>query len=225
MPARESIAVSLAAIPLLIGAGYIVYEFGPLILYAVGKDPTLTQRTIIWAAAWGAAKQNLMLGYGYAAFWTGTQGPAHTITLVAGWALQQSQNGYLDVWLQLGVVGVGIVAIMLLKSVRDVTRCFRGSRDPGYVRWCMVVLICIVVQNVGESSLCFARLSWLMFLLAFAGLSQAARAGRRVDTPLPRPDLLEREVSERGIPELEVFETVVLETRGRLSYAEPAALE
>ena len=46
-----------------------------------------------------------MLGYGFAVFWKGLYGPSQSVVLIAGWGLQQAQDGFLDVWLGIGVVG------------------------------------------------------------------------------------------------------------------------
>ena len=178
MALLDSIAVALAAIPVLSGIGYAIYHFGPLLLQTVGKDPTLNQRTIIWAAVWTAVTKRLLFGYGYCAFWTGLDGPSNNIVLIAGWALRQAQDGFLDLWLQLGVFGVALVVAAFAVALRDIVRCFRGSRHRNYVRWSVIVLVCTFVYNIGESSLGLDRISWLLFLVACAGLRQIARAGQ-----------------------------------------------
>ncbi len=191
LPFKESFAIALAALPVSLGLGYAAYQVGPQLLQAVGKDPTLTQRTIIWAAVWDSVEKHLLLGYGYSAFWTGIQGPSQNVVLVAGWALAQAQNGFLDLWLQLGIVSIVFLAIMLGKAAKDVTKCFRGNPHGQYVRWCVIVLVCILSYNVGESSLGLPRLSWLLFLMACAGLSQVAHPGAfgRTTTVSNHPNL------------------------------------
>jgi O-antigen ligase len=182
MKAKESAAVALATVPFLLSGAYIIYEFSGAILETLGKDPTLTQRTVIWAAAWEAVTKQALLGYGYSAFWTGLQGPSQDITLIAGWSLQQAQNGFLDLWLQLGIASMAIIALMVALAAKDAGRSFRRSPHSAYVRWCIVVLFCTFVYNIGESTLGLPRLTWFMVLIACVGLSQTAQAGR--STPL-----------------------------------------
>ncbi len=174
---RDSIAVIVAAVPVFAFAGYAIHNFGPMILEAVGKDPTLNERTVIWAAAWDAITKHFLLGYGYNAFWSNIQGPSQSMVLAAGWAINQAQDGYLDLWLQVGVLGIALVAMMALQAAKDIARYFYRTPHGGYVRWCIVVLVCTFVYNVGESSIAVPRLSWLLFLLACAGLSQIAHGG------------------------------------------------
>ena len=42
----------------------------------LGKDITLTGRTILWQAVWDVIKERFWTGYGYGAFWLGNEGPS-----------------------------------------------------------------------------------------------------------------------------------------------------
>ena len=55
-------------------------------------------------------------------------------------------------------------------------RCFRTSGRDNYVRWCMVVIACTVVYNIGESSIGMVQLIWFLFLLACIGLKETVIA-------------------------------------------------
>jgi exopolysaccharide production protein ExoQ len=176
MPAKQALAILLLALPAAAGALYIIHTFSPSILVSVGKDATLSQRTIIWAAAWDAALRRPILGYGFAAFWRGLYGSSQNVVLVAGWGLQQAQNGFLDVWLGLGAVGVALIAAMTGQGMRNAARSFYSAGEKAYVRWCVVVIVCTLLYNVGESAIGLINMNWFLFLLALIGLNQAAAA-------------------------------------------------
>ena len=176
LPPKDSLVLALTAIPVLSGLAYLFSLLASLILTTVGKDPTLDQRTIIWAAAWDAILHRPLLGYGYEAFWRGLQGASSTVVLIAGWTLFQAQSGYLDLWLQFGVLGVVLLALMTLQAGRNAVRCFRRSPDSSFVRWCIVVILCNLVYNIGESDFGYLRILWLLFLLACIGLRKQAEA-------------------------------------------------
>jgi exopolysaccharide production protein ExoQ len=175
MPPKQGLLAVLVAVPMAAAGMYAIYLLAPTILASVGKDSTLSQRTIIWAAAWDAALKHPFLGYGFAAFWKGLYGPSQSIVLIAGWGLQQAQNGFLDVWLGMGIVGLFVVAAMTLQSMRNAIRSFHSCNHQAYVRWCIVVIVTTLLYNIGESSIGFINLSWFFFLLAIIGLSQTAR--------------------------------------------------
>jgi O-antigen ligase len=117
-----------------------------------------------------------MLGYGYKGFWTGLKGASLNVVLTSGWVLAQAQNGVLDTWVQMGIPGVAVFTVMVLQAVRNGIRCFRGTGQNTYVRWCIVIILCGLGYNVGESSLGIVSLVWFFFLLACIGLNETAHA-------------------------------------------------
>jgi exopolysaccharide production protein ExoQ len=179
MPTRHALAILLPGFAVAAAAAYAVYLYSSNLLTLVGKDSTLSERTLIWAAAWQAALLHPVLGYGFAAFWRGLYGPSQGVVLVAGWGLAQAQDGFLDVWLGIGLVGVALVAAMAAQAVRNAIRCGHLSGDQAYVRWGLVVILSTLIFNIGESSIGLFRMTWFLFLLAAIGLDQAARAKAR----------------------------------------------
>ena len=174
VPQKQALLFVLIAIPIAAAGLYVIYLLSPGLLASVGKDSTLSQRTIIWAAAWQAAIRHPLLGYGFAAFWKGLYGPSQSIVLLAGWGLQQAQNGFLDIWLGIGFVGLALLLLIVGQALRNAVRCFHSAADPAYVRWCLVVIVCSLLYNVGESSMGLINLNWFLFLLAAIGLAQSA---------------------------------------------------
>jgi exopolysaccharide production protein ExoQ len=176
MPPRDGIFASMLIGATFSGVAYAVYTQASRLLPAVGKDPTLSERTIIWVAAWSTIAKHPLLGYGYGAFWNGLQGASLNIVLISGWLLAQAQNGFLDLWLQVGVGGVLLPALMIAQAVRNAATCFRGSGHDTYVRWCIVIIVCTCIYNIGESALGMVQLVWFLFLLACIGLKEMTRA-------------------------------------------------
>jgi hypothetical protein len=54
------------------------------------------------------------------------------------------------------------------------------------VRWCIVVIVCALAYNIGESSLGMVSLVWFLFLLACVGLKETARAMHQATPPEER---------------------------------------
>ncbi len=174
LPAKQAIAILLLGLTGAAIGAYGIYSNSSTILAFMGKDSTLSQRTIIWTAVWQAILQHPILGYGFASFWSGLYGPSQNVTLIAGWGLAQAQDGFLDVWLGTGILGIAIILAMAGQAMRNAARCASSRSNQGYVRWCLVVIICVLLFNIGESSLGLFRVTWFLFLLACIGLSQAA---------------------------------------------------
>ena len=72
---------------------------------AVGRDPTLTDRTKIWSLVL-SMHTNPLVGAGYESFWLGPR--LQKIWQVFG-PLNESHNGYLEVYLNLGLIGVTLL--------------------------------------------------------------------------------------------------------------------
>ena len=174
LPTKQALAMLLLGLTGAAIGAYGIYSYSSTILTFMGKDSTLSQRTIIWTAVWQAILQHPILGYGFASFWSGLYGPSQNVTLVAGWGLAQAQDGFLDVWLGTGILGIAVIAAMAGQAMRNAARCAYSRSHQTYVRWCVVVIICILLFNIGESSLGLFRVTWFLFLLACIGLSQAA---------------------------------------------------
>ncbi len=172
MPAKESLLITLLGLVVAGGLGYVIYSYSTAIVTSVGKDPTLSQRTSIWAAVWIEILKRPILGYGFAAFWKGLYGPSHDVVVSSGWDVFQAQDGFLDVWLGVGIVGVALVAIMVVQAAKNAIRSFR-SENEAYVRWCIVVIICSLLLNIGESTIGRIQMGWLLFLLAYVGLARS----------------------------------------------------
>jgi exopolysaccharide production protein ExoQ len=174
LPIKQAHLIVLLTLPVVAGMLYSIYVFSPAILVSVGKDSTLSERTIIWAAAWDAAVKHPILGYGFGSFWKGLYGPSQSVVLIAGWAVEQAQNGFLDVWLGTGLLGVALIALMTGQGLRNAVRSLYSANHKPYVRWCILVIACTLLYNVGESSFGLASMSWLLFLLALIGLRKVA---------------------------------------------------
>jgi exopolysaccharide production protein ExoQ len=179
MPRKQAMAILLPGFAVAVVAMFGIQVYSSRILALVGKDSTLSQRTIIWAAAWQAALQHPILGYGFASFWKGLYGPSQNVVLTAGWGLAQSQNGFLDVWLGIGLVGVALIAAITGQAMLNAVQCLPLENNQTYVRWCIVVILCTLIFNIGESSIGLFRMTWFLFLLACIGLNQATTVKNR----------------------------------------------
>jgi exopolysaccharide production protein ExoQ len=168
---RLEVALGFAvALPIALTTAYAAYTQYAALATSVGKDATLSQRTIIWAAVWDSIVQRPFLGYGYSAFWSGLNGPSQRVVLISDWGIQQAQNGYLDLWLNLGLGGVVIIALMSAIAIRAFFKTVRGRENKSHLRWCTVVIITISLYNVGETSFALLQMVWFLFLLAYIGL-------------------------------------------------------
>jgi exopolysaccharide production protein ExoQ len=111
----------------------VVFGWG-IILSLLGKDSTLSGRTREWSVLSFYALRHPWLGYGYAAFWTGTGDSLHAMKSVGG-AMRGADSGYLDTMLQLGLAGMVLWLIVLLVTMKDFAKVFRKNFVPLPAYW------------------------------------------------------------------------------------------
>jgi O-antigen ligase len=98
----------------------LAYGFGlnDFVARSLGRDPSLTGRTIIWQTLL-QVDFNRLLGTGYETFWLGDR--LYQVWGMAG-VVTQAHNGYLETYLNLGIVGLFILAGILISGYRTICR-------------------------------------------------------------------------------------------------------
>jgi O-antigen ligase len=96
----------------------LIYLTAPgLLLGVLGKDETLTGRTDIWVELLRAIEQKPALGYGYLAFWGLESEPRYWLQRAVDWNAPSGHNGWLDLAISLGLVGVALFLVDMLVSL------------------------------------------------------------------------------------------------------------
>jgi O-antigen ligase len=136
----------------------------PDVFEAVGRNSTLTDRTIIWA--WVLRLMpNDWIGAGYSSFWLGPRLETMIVNVTHTWAPNQAHNGYLEIFLNLGWVGVGLLGLVIFKGYCDVIAAWREKRPASDLM--LAYFLIGVISNISEASF-FRNLNsgWLFFLIA-----------------------------------------------------------
>jgi exopolysaccharide production protein ExoQ len=166
-----------AAIPALFCL-YLLLNFGlgmnGSMAQAVGKDATLTDRTKIWAYLLGM-HTNPVLGTGYQSFWLGARLEDFWQNSGLG-HLNEAHNGYLEVYLELGGLGICFLAGVLIATYRNV--CQRLSSNFDLAVLGLATWMTLVFYNMSEAA--FENgLLWMMLIMTSAAMPKkvAQRAG------------------------------------------------
>jgi O-antigen ligase len=92
-----------------LGLMALVLIFASEAVFALlGKDATFTGRTEIWEGVTRVAEMRPLTGYGYGAIWNNDDpyAPLARIVQTAGFKPEHAHNGWMELWLNLGVVGL-----------------------------------------------------------------------------------------------------------------------
>lgn len=156
------------------------------------KSNDLTGRGEIWALVDMAIQRHPVWGIGYSAFWVGEGGPAQFIADKLGWLPGQAHNGYIDILLDLGQVGMGLFLGCLLWHVISIMRLFKIDREDAAMH--LGICVTIMVSNFSESQILrdtnFQNIMFIYSSLAISGRLAMERWRRRAaaqPTPTPPP--------------------------------------
>jgi O-antigen ligase len=131
------------------------------VLAALGRDDTFTGRTYIWNPVLDKIWERPLLGYGYGAFWEGWEGESAYVLLVmtmtqwlsnAGSLPDHSHNGFLDLWLDLGLLGLSVFAVGVFLALLRATQLLRSTKaveDTWPLMFLTFVLLNAVTYPVG----------------------------------------------------------------------------
>lgn len=171
---------NIAAMHSMIGAVMVVttsvlfFNISPDVLETIGRDPTLTDRTEIWGLLLSLVG-NPLVGTGYESFWLGPR--LERIWSIYSWQPNEAHNGYIEIFVNLGWVGVGLLAVVLVAGYRRVIAAFRVNPRAGII---MVAYFVVgVIYNFTEAS--FFRMMtpvWIYLLLGMTGAMVLSKLGK-----------------------------------------------
>jgi exopolysaccharide production protein ExoQ len=150
--------------------GLVNYDY-PSVSHLIDRDATLTGRTDLWAVVTTVVLSRPWLGYGFDGVW-GSNGVTEAyITRHVGWEALHAHNGFLDVVLALGAIGLAIFLCGFI--VYFVRATVDGSRSSGNdVLWSPLFLILLFVYNSTEGPLLAATsIYWCVYVSVAVSVS------------------------------------------------------
>lgn len=169
---RPALAAAFVAL-VLVGVTVVgmLVSLAPDRLFAlVGRDVSVTGRTTLWSLVLGKAEEQPVLGHGYRAFWASPGG--ETISQTLAWRVGHAHNSWLDVGLDLGAVGLLLVAALVFLPLR---RWLTAGRSASrYHEVGVVVAVAALLVSMSDSVLLGPNNVFL--LLLFVQCVAGARA-------------------------------------------------
>jgi exopolysaccharide production protein ExoQ len=148
---------------------------------AVGRDPTLTDRTAIWNTLRNM-HTNPLVGTGYESFWLGPR--LNLIWQLFG-PLNEAHNGYLEVYLNLGIIGLVLLVGVLAATYRNI--CKRLTALSSLASLSFAFWSIMLFYNITEAAFKY-HLMWVMFLLVGIDVPERVAEQLRSVTALKNAD-------------------------------------
>jgi O-antigen ligase len=136
------------------------------------KSTDLTGRTDIWRLVLLEINKHPIFGIGYGAFWLGEGSPSQSIIDILHWIPLQAHNGYLDIFNELGIVGLCLLGLVFVYHIISLIRLTAFDREEAAIHWAMLILI--LISNLSESEVFRGVLFQNIFFL-YSSTSISAR--------------------------------------------------
>lgn len=163
-------AILVLALVLVSLAALLFIGLLPLLEF-LGKDATLTGRVPLWHLVDAEIARRPVLGYGYGVFWSEANPIAWQIWEEVGWQAPHAHNGYRDLLLGLGLVGLALFLIVALRALQQGTGLCSAAPHDGWL-WCVATIGTALAMNLSESTFLMQNdLMWTLFSTAAITLS------------------------------------------------------
>jgi len=145
---------------ILIGLLDETFHLWELVLSAVGRNPDLTSRHPMWDVL---IKMNLspIFGVGYESFWLGDR-------MDYLWykyeGIIQSHNGYLETYLNLGIIGLSLMVANILSGFLKVIKYLTVNYPVAILR--LSIIVVVAIYNWTEASFYGINNMFLLFFVA-----------------------------------------------------------
>ncbi len=162
----NKVMIPMLIILTILGQGlYLLLSSNADMLFAaVGKDPTLTGRTQLWPFVMEMIWKHPWFGYGYGGFWQGWNGESAYIWRAVGWTPTHPHNGFLALWLDLGLLGLGLFFLGFWRSYLQALTWVRKSKTA-VALWPLLYMTYVVLINIAETSLLSSNnITWILYV-------------------------------------------------------------
>lgn len=165
---KEQLPFQLLAV--LVAFFLALLVFGTMLLIAnideffllLGRDATLTGRDEVWHYAGRMIQERVLLGYGYSAFWE-TEPIFSYVNETLKWHITHAHNGFLEMWLELGVIGMGLLIAFLIIIV------YRAAFRPLPEHAAALILpffVAMIVNDLVETHLfVYKHFGWIIMVI------------------------------------------------------------
>ncbi len=177
---RRPTALHALVLVILLGGGLVMLlgmQGG--VMNAMGRSSDLTGRTEIWKVLEGM-DTNPIVGTGFETFWTGPR-LEYMNRVFPG--INESHNGYLETWLNLGGIGVILIILVLGQGYCIAVAAFR--RDAMLGGMLVAYIVTAVTYNITEAGFRMLGPDWIFTVLAVVAAGRLSGVGNSVSRSLP----------------------------------------
>lgn len=160
----------------------LIQNYVEAIFGAFNKSSNLTGRTDIWPAILSEIAKRPWTGYGYASYWQEWRGNNDPSISFPFPAIRHAHNGFMELALQLGLVGVILYALFSLRGIALAIRhyfMFSSVEDATFPILLLVYSNFACLAETPRLGMVGPNYIWFLLILAFTKLTMDARGEKR----------------------------------------------
>jgi len=138
----------------------LMFDVYGQVIHMVGRNPTLTDRTLIWKALL-QIDINPVIGTGFESFWTGERQRKMSGLFFS--ELNEAHNGYLETYINLGIIGVLLMLLLIFTAFRK--GCHEILANFEWGRFRLGFLAAFVFYNWTEAAFKAEHAVWFVFYI------------------------------------------------------------
>jgi len=158
---KRNLGIYLVVAVVLFGLAESLFGVFDFVVAGLGKDPTLTDRMPLWKDVL-TLDINPIIGTGFESFWDA--GPRRDLLWRHWWWHPiQAHNGYLETYLNLGLVGLALMLALMLAAFAKIRSALLAGSE--FARFRMGFLAAFVLYNWTEAAFKAVHPVWFVFYL------------------------------------------------------------
>ncbi|ETF09710.1 O-antigen ligase family protein [Pseudomonas moraviensis] len=140
---RSLLAFTAATLVFFLLCG-VLYANYAMLLELVGRDPSLTDRTLIWELLQPLIDAQFLKGYGFGAFWASADADA----FITRWGyIGNAHSGYVETLLNGGLIQLIALLLMFAQTLSKRYRAITADQSARYQACALVIIGLFVVTN------------------------------------------------------------------------------
>ncbi len=148
---RRMLVIYLLAVGFILACAFAFLDTAQL-LAALNRDPSFTGRIPLWGFSLQAAMDRPWVGYGYSGFWNEDSPIVQTIWAAIDWKAPSAHNGYIDILLQIGFLGMALY-VWVWGSIIGNALIAWWQRSLPEARWILLFMLINLLLNMDEGPL------------------------------------------------------------------------
>jgi O-antigen ligase len=169
----------------LIAIGILALIYRVELFDMLGRSADASGRFYIWGEVLNLIWEKPIEGWGWIGYWVPGVEPYEGLIVINGVPMYQAHNAYLDIWLQLGIIGLALLIWLLLQGFVRLWAVAVRHTNPLYL-FPLFGFLVIVAQSLTESRL-LIEIGWVLLVLLttksrepFAELEPLGRTPKRL---------------------------------------------